>query len=257
MILAPAKPELRPKTRWPDGLRGAVSLTYDDGDPSQLKWAMPALEARGLRGTFYLPVGLQVVQTRVEEWRKAFESGHEIGSHSWHHPCRRDAFPTGAPPWFRHGLEDYSLEMIEADLRRAREWLDRFVGSDPWRTFAYPCHHTTVGPAHAAQSYVPVVSRLHAAARVAGHRCNDPANLNWHTIQAFDALPASLERWERICDQALADGQWCVFNFHRLGDAPDIPVEWHARFLERLCARPVWVGPVGAVVRWLQAGQRG
>ena len=39
---------------WPDGCWGAVSLTFDDGHPSQLKKAVPILENVGLQGTFYL-----------------------------------------------------------------------------------------------------------------------------------------------------------------------------------------------------------
>ena len=35
---------------------GAVSLTFDDGRQSQLQKAIPAMNRRGLRGSFYLSV---------------------------------------------------------------------------------------------------------------------------------------------------------------------------------------------------------
>ena len=71
---------------WPDGCRGALSLTFDDGNETQLKRAIPIMEERGLRGTFYMsPRGDQWRET-LEQWRGAYDAGHEIGNHSLTHP---------------------------------------------------------------------------------------------------------------------------------------------------------------------------
>jgi hypothetical protein len=54
---------------WPEGCQAAISLTFDDGLRSQLEIAIPRLEERGLRGTFYLnPRGedwLEMTRTQV------------------------------------------------------------------------------------------------------------------------------------------------------------------------------------------------
>jgi peptidoglycan-N-acetylglucosamine deacetylase len=39
---------------WPDGCQAAISLTFDDGLPSQLALAIPILNRFDLRGTFYV-----------------------------------------------------------------------------------------------------------------------------------------------------------------------------------------------------------
>src|SRR6185437_9409438 len=54
---------------WPDGARAAVSLTYDDGLDSQLDHALPALEAAGLKATFFLTH--ENVGARTPDWVRA------------------------------------------------------------------------------------------------------------------------------------------------------------------------------------------
>lgn len=41
---------------WPEGKRGAVSLTYDDALPVHYERVAPLLEDHGLRATFYTNV---------------------------------------------------------------------------------------------------------------------------------------------------------------------------------------------------------
>lgn len=44
-------------TRWPDGKRAAVSITYDDGTINQFRVAMPIMDRLGFPGTFYIVTG--------------------------------------------------------------------------------------------------------------------------------------------------------------------------------------------------------
>ena len=71
-------------TNWPENKAGAVSLTFDDGTQSQLSLGIPALNARGMKGTFF------VITDRVggawDPWKNAAMAGHEIGSHTKSHP---------------------------------------------------------------------------------------------------------------------------------------------------------------------------
>src|SRR5688572_13336353 len=85
-----APSEAQPGNSWPDGRRAAIVLTYDDALVSQLDHAVPALDAAGLKGTFYLmgrSSGLI-----VDRWRAVAASGHELGNHSINHPCMRGSF---------------------------------------------------------------------------------------------------------------------------------------------------------------------
>jgi peptidoglycan/xylan/chitin deacetylase (PgdA/CDA1 family) len=44
-------------SKWPDGKKGAITLTYDDGSINQFRKAMPIMDSLGLPGTFYIVTG--------------------------------------------------------------------------------------------------------------------------------------------------------------------------------------------------------
>jgi len=43
--------------QWPEGKKGAITLTYDDGSINQFRVAMPIMDSLGLPGTFYIVTG--------------------------------------------------------------------------------------------------------------------------------------------------------------------------------------------------------
>src|SRR5438309_1207125 len=107
--------------RWPGDAKFAVSLSYDDGYDSQLDLAIPDLEASFFRGTFYLTINNEPpVLNRTEEWRQAFLRGHEIGSHTYNHPCR-EAIGSEPP------LENYTPEAIREEVLTAAAWLNTHI----------------------------------------------------------------------------------------------------------------------------------
>src|SRR5207249_12279244 len=65
-----------------NGHSAAVSLTFDDARPIHLDVAVPELNKRHLRGTFFVPVSKL---TRLDDWRKVLLQGQEIGNHSLSH----------------------------------------------------------------------------------------------------------------------------------------------------------------------------
>jgi peptidoglycan/xylan/chitin deacetylase (PgdA/CDA1 family) len=65
-----------------NGHQAAVSLTFDDGNPSQLDVAIPELNKYGFHGTFFL---IANHLDRLDDWKKASAQGHEIGNHSLDH----------------------------------------------------------------------------------------------------------------------------------------------------------------------------
>ena len=44
-------------TKWQDGKKGAVSITYDDGSINQFRKAMPLMNELDLPGTFFINTG--------------------------------------------------------------------------------------------------------------------------------------------------------------------------------------------------------
>jgi len=91
------------------GNRGMVSLTYDDGLPCHLDLAVPALDRRDLRATFY--VTLENIEPRAAAWAAIAQRGHELADHTVHHPCDIGRKTAAA--------------MASRELRPIEHWLDQ------------------------------------------------------------------------------------------------------------------------------------
>lgn len=63
-------------------------ITFDDGHISQYEYALPALQQKGISGTFFITAGWVDRKRAVMTWRQLRELvslGHEIQSHGWSH----------------------------------------------------------------------------------------------------------------------------------------------------------------------------
>jgi hypothetical protein len=238
---------------WPNGGQGAVSLTFDDGLESQLKRAIPLLEERGLRGTFYLnPRGPDYAET-LAPWQAVAEAGHEIGNHSLGHTCSRNfAFHRGA-----RGLETMTLDDMEADVVEAERRLQEVLPRDTLRSFCYPCYMTHVGEGLTQQSYVPVVAKHFVAGRAAGEYgfANHPFNADLHCLAAIPAERMPGPEMVGLVERAARQGRWAIFAFHsidggRLGVAEFDFVE----LLDHLAPMRdrLWTAPVADVAHFLK-----
>ncbi len=70
-----------------NGRKAAVALTYDDGLNVHLDKVIPALDAMGFKGTFYLIMSRDGVSKRIDDWRAAARRGHELGNHTLSTPA--------------------------------------------------------------------------------------------------------------------------------------------------------------------------
>jgi peptidoglycan/xylan/chitin deacetylase (PgdA/CDA1 family) len=234
--------------RWPGDARAAVSLTYDDGMGSGLDQAIPDLESAGFRGTFYLSINAHVT-LRKRGWKRAFLDGHEIGNHTVEHPCR------GAE--HKHNLELYTSVDIRNEILSAAGWLNRNVGVDSYRTFAYPCGHVAIGNPPDEDSFTAAVQACHFAARLAGGGINDFAAVAKNPLRIkADAIGyphgQEVEPFIDYCEQAARLRGWAVIVFHGIGDNW-IPTERavHQKLIEYLQDKRFWVAPVRDVARYI------
>ena len=70
--------------KWYDDKKAAVSVNFDDNLPGQFSTALPILNAKGVKATFYV-----ITNTAGTQWpllQSAIDAGHEVGSHSVSHP---------------------------------------------------------------------------------------------------------------------------------------------------------------------------
>jgi peptidoglycan/xylan/chitin deacetylase (PgdA/CDA1 family) len=94
--------------------RTDVALTFDDGNASDVAHALPALQSRSLKATFFLAAGRlgEPGFLGAEDVRQITEAGMAIGSHGMRHRAWR-------------GLEDAALR---EELVAAREMLVEAAG---------------------------------------------------------------------------------------------------------------------------------
>jgi peptidoglycan/xylan/chitin deacetylase (PgdA/CDA1 family) len=239
-------PQAREDFRWPQGKRAAISLTFDDARFSQIDRGLPILDEYGVKATFY--VSLTSLEKRLDDWKKAAASGHEIGNHTLTHPC------SGNFPFSRErALENYTLAKMHAELRDASDSIERLLGVRPV-SFAYPCGQKFVGRGRNLKSYVPLVAEEFLTGRGwMDEWANDPAFCDMAQLMAMELDGKDFEQVKLLIDRTLANGGWLIFCGHDIGDGGRQTTL--VSTLKALCgyardpANGVWLDSVEAITR--------
>jgi peptidoglycan/xylan/chitin deacetylase (PgdA/CDA1 family) len=216
--------------------------------PSQRLIAARQLGARQLPGTFFVLGKSEDLARHRGEWQSLLAAGHELGSHTIHHPCdcSHDWVPRG------YTSQDYDLPRMRAELQQTLSLLQGFGAPAPF-TFAYPCGETRVG--EPAQSYVPIVSELFLAARGVQARLADPWRDSLLEVPAIDGAREASELIA-LCERAEAEGAWLVLLFHGVGgDHLAVSAEAHAALVDHLARRhaALWTENFRTVARHVRA----
>ncbi len=200
-----------PSFTWPEGKKMALSLTFDDARLSQIDKGIPVLNKYGVKGTFYLSPDL--MDERVEGWKKAIKEGHDIGNHSMVHPC------TGNFPWARErALEDYSLADMGRELDNANDSIEAKLGVRPV-SFAYPCGQTFVGRGLETKSYVPIISSRFQTGRTwLDEGPNDPLFCDLSQLTGMELDGKSFQHIKAMIDTARKKGQWLILAGHEMDE---------------------------------------
>jgi peptidoglycan/xylan/chitin deacetylase (PgdA/CDA1 family) len=208
----PAPQESAKAFRWPEGKRVAVSLSFDDGRASQVDMGLDVINPTGVKVTFFVNPGNEAFRAKLDGWKRAVASGHEIGSHSVSHPC------TGNFPWsLQNALENYTLEQMSQQLDDANTQIEELLGVRPV-TFAYPCGQKFVGRGAEVKSYVPLIGRKFLVGRgYMDEYYNDPVfcDLAQAGGVAFDDMDY-IDIVKHI-SKAAQQGGWVIFAGHDIG----------------------------------------
>jgi peptidoglycan/xylan/chitin deacetylase (PgdA/CDA1 family) len=238
--------------RWPEGKRVAVSFSFDDARLSQVDTGLPLFDKHGAKATFY--VSPRSMMKRLDGWKKAVASGHEIGNHSNSHPCSGNfAFSS------KNALEDYTVARMEEDLDDATAEIVRELGVKP-ETFAYPCGLKFIGRGVETKSYVPLIAKRFLVGR--GWRdesSNDPLRCDLAHVMGIESDSLTFEQMKNLTTQAAAQGRWLVFAGHEIGK-PGSQTTLAASLDEYLPyakdpANGIWLDTVKAVGKYVRAGQ--
>jgi peptidoglycan/xylan/chitin deacetylase (PgdA/CDA1 family) len=219
-------------TTWPDNKRGAVSLALDDGCTSHISLGVPALNARGLKGTFFVVTDLVGTEgPGWDSWRSAASQGHEIGSHTITHP----------------DLTTLTSAQRQNEIAGSKAIIDAQITSQKTVTFAYPFGTLNSSVAATAQS-VYIASR--------GVECAP----NTAPYDFSDVLACSPDDGDDVyaeTDAAEQQRGWLVTFIHTLNGGNDgcwgeeTIGNW-TDYLDYLKTRNLWVGTFGAAVKYIK-----
>ena len=146
---------------WPGEIRGALSLTYDDGLPIHRTLVGPLLRQYDVHATFY-PMIQSDLLLHPDSWRQLAAAGHELGNHTVFHPCRQsEASPH---TWLdsRYDLNQYTSAQLQAELEVASLVLYLLDGQLE-RSYGNTCCDTSFGCIE--QPIEPLLTDLFVAAR--------------------------------------------------------------------------------------------
>lgn len=197
--------------QWPEGKKMGLSLTFDDARLSQIDKGIPVLDKYGVKGTFYLSPNNMT--ERLEGWKKAVISGHDIGNHSLLHPC------TGNFAWSRNkALEDYTIQSMNTELDSANNVIKMMLGIQPV-SFAYPCGQKFVGRGTVTRSYIPVIaSKFESGRGWLDEGPNDPAFCDMSQLTGIELDGKTFEQVKALIETAKSSGQWLVLAGHEMND---------------------------------------
>lgn len=227
-----------PEQLW-HGKKAAVVLTYDDALNVHLDNAIPELDARGFKGSFYLSAAFPGSQKRIEDWRKAAANGHELGNHTLYHPC--DASKPGRS-WVspERDLSRYSTDRIVDEIKMTNVFLQALDGKKE-RTFAYTCGDTETGEG----SFIEAISEDFVAMRGTRGQLNQIGSVNLRNVDCFGVNGESGEELIEWVKNAVEKNALLTILFHGVGGEHNLNVslEAHQKLLDFLKANEddIWV----------------
>lgn len=185
--------------------RPMVSFTFDDAPVSATQAGAQALEAHGLRGTYYVAVGLAGQKgpagryASAQEMMAAEAKGHELACHTFSHlDCgEADARTIGAD--------------VDLNVAALSQW-----GARPATNFAYPYGDVSLDAKRALGGRFDVLRALHPGMIRTGVDLNQAPAVG---IEGLDGQTAAL-RW---LQRTAATKGWLLLYTH---DVVEQPSRW-------------------------------
>lgn len=237
-----------------NGKKCAVVLTYDDALNVHLDNVIPALDKYNLKGTFYVVGNSPNLANRLDEWRSAAKKGHELGNHTFNHPC------DGAGPgreWVspESDLSKYTVARAVTEIKATNAFLYAIDGKKE-RTFAYPCGDLKIGDT----LFYNYVKADFAGARGVVSEYTQIKDTDLTDITAFGHSGSTAQQMIAQIEEAERQGTFIVLLFHGVGGEHGLNVEEeeHRKLLEYLKKREkdIWVATMVDVAKYIAQKQK-
>ena len=179
------------------GFQGALSYTFDDGQPSQLEH-YEALNATGVRMTFFVSTFNSRYDSFDSVFSKAVLDGHELGNHTHYH-CRTDLVQCA--------FGDTPPVSVEADIETCNSYIADHLGQPSTCSMAAP--YGDMGWENPSKDYF-LLNRTVNDGTVAP-RAGNPVRLPSYMVDTSETAKEILN--PRISTTRDA-GEWLIFTFH-------------------------------------------
>ncbi len=209
--------------------RGFASLAFDDGRLGQYDYALPALNARNLKGSFYV-IGDALTwgddYMNASQVRALANAGNEIGNHTWDHA----------------NLANLSSSQVAQEFSDTQNVLRGQVGVTPTAcAYPYGSYNSTV---------TTVAAQFFATCRSTEGGFNYTYDTPMYRLRTFYVHTSTTASQIRAAaDQARAEGSWVIFTYHGVGTVrsnDDISASSLTAHLDQIVASGVTVAPVSA-----------
>jgi peptidoglycan/xylan/chitin deacetylase (PgdA/CDA1 family) len=184
-----------------------ISFTFDDFPRSALSTGGEILRSMGIRGTYYVSLGLAGKQIETgtmfleDDLRAAAQEGHELGCHTFSHSHSWETAP----------------QSFEAEILRNREALQQVIPGASFKTLSFPIGQPRAGTKKRASKYF-------SCCRGGGQTFNvGEADLNCLSAYFLEQSRENPDAIKRIIDQNYDAGGWLIFATH---DVSQDPTHW-------------------------------
>ncbi|MCW3091717.1 MAG: polysaccharide deacetylase [Ferruginibacter sp.] len=230
----------------------AVVLTYDDAINEQLDNAVPVLDSLGLKATFYITGFSSSMQTRLNEWRKLAEKGHELGNHTLNHPCLGGK----GREWVSkdYDLNNYTLKRMVDETRMTNLFLRALDGKTD-RTFAYTCGDMKIGDS----SFMNGMKNDFVSARAVRNEMHKINEVNLYNVDCYLVNSHTAQQMIEWVKKAVETNSLLVILFHGVGggNSLNVSVPEHRAFLSYLKQneKDIWIAPMIEVAQHIKDWQ--
>ncbi len=230
---------------WYDFKDAAVTITFDDGIRSQFTTAVPLLNERSLKATFYV-VTNYIGTGFTPDWdtlNEVSRKGHEIGSHTMNHANL--AYLASSPSF---------ADSLKKELLFSRDIINRKIPSQKCESFCWP--GGSVNP-----QAIAVARKYYLSCRTSGKQINFSKIPDFYNIQSLpiehNTLLATTNYW---VDQILNFKGWMIERIHAINTGNDstgyepVPVTILRNHWDYLVQheKQIWIATFSTVTKYIR-----
>ena len=225
-------------TYWNGNKPGAVSLTFDDGYASQVTTGVNQLNARGLKGTFFVITGNNPVSWTT--WRTVASYGNEIGSHTVTHP----------------DLTTLSSVALQSELSVSQTTINQNVPSQSCISLSYPNGATNAAVQGATKDYY-IAGRSTWSPEggfINYYQAGSDTRGGWLAVNFYNIGSAGLNesittaQLDPYLEDAARRHGWLSLHFHDIVNA-----SWFGQMLDYVINKQTfWIDTFGNIARYMK-----